>query len=48
MLHITSDFVQFLLNDQIDKFIFIDDAYIYDYEPAVRKADKEKEELKHG
>ena len=45
IIHITEEFIQFLLNDQIDKFLFIDDAYIYDYEDIVKKQDKEKEKI---
>ena len=44
IIHIANDFIQFLINDQIDNFIFIDDAYIYDYEPIL----EEKDKLKNG
>lgn len=42
IIHIANDFIQFLINDQIDNFIFIDDAYIYDYEPILEEKDKLK------
>ena len=44
IMHIANDFIQFLINDQIDKFVFIDDAYIYDYEKVL----EEKEKMKNG
>lgn len=37
IIHIGNEFIQFLLNDQIDKFIFINDAYIYDYEDRIKE-----------
>ena len=48
MMHITGDFIQFLLNDQIDKFCFMGDYYIYDYEEIVEKQEEEKEMINKG
>ena len=32
LYHIRDEFIQFLINDQIDKFVFLQNEYIYDYE----------------
>ena len=45
VMHVTDQFIQFLINDQYDKYKFINDAYIYDYEAVVEQREKQKKEL---